>query len=60
MTDKDDRKGSNDSGKTREQPLEKSINHQERGTRDFEYTREDRQIVRDELPPVYPDDESGE
>lgn len=42
----------------RGQPLQKSNRDQEESptTGRVEYVREDRQIVRDELPPVYPDE----
>ena len=54
--------GSKDEKQHREEILEKSINTEiekrERQSDDQRnYTREDKQVTRDELPPVYPKDE---
>ncbi len=54
--------GSHDEKKHLEEVLEKSINadieRRERQSNDQNtYTREDKQVTRDELPPVYPKDE---
>ena len=51
MSDRDDKT-------KRETPLEKSIKEQNKSheLNRIEHVREDRQIVRDELPPLYPVD----